>query len=373
MTIQPTRIASANFGGAVRNALTQFDQGRQQLQDQNRNNALKANLAAAISGDRNALNELIAKGAPEIGLKVGNALRQQANIDRSFDFQQDRAQVSDKRDARNFDFRTAQAEEDKRRFGVTTGLRREQLAASRAAASEKPATKIGKLRRDFKKGLITQQDLDQGIAAISAPGLKLGPDGRLISVGQQNTKGVNTELQKQIAGDRVILRDLASIRQKFRPDFLTFAGRTDAALSAFNEKAEGIPGKKALESVPVVGNLLKNSPEERQFLKDRTKFNNEVEQTFNSYRKLITGAAAAVAELDRLQRTFLSGEMSPSQFEAALSTLEEKTARAVQVRQDLVNQGVSLSSDEAKRAIDEAVVGSSAGGVTSSGIKFTVE
>ena len=361
----------STLGDVISPSINAYRAGQQRADQVRKQNAL-AELGAMIQSGtplRQAAAQGLANGVP---LSAFTSISQLGNQDRAYGRQVQRDAVGDQRFEQQFDFRKERAAAGDVRTDRAFNASQENIRADNERADrllklreldsefrrrEKPSsplTKLGKLNRDLQQGLITPEQHSVGIASLNAPGLKIGPDGRIVNVGTANTKGVNTALQKQIAGDRVILNDLGSIRKKYNEDgpaFLTFKGRAVSELTAFGEKSQGIP---------IVENILKPSNKTREFLRARTSFNNEVEQTFNSYRKLITGAAAAVAELDRLQRTFLSGEMSPTQFEAALDVLEEKTARAIQVRQQLVNQGVSLSSKEAKQAIDAAVTGSQA-------------
>jgi hypothetical protein len=81
------------------------------------------------------------------------------------------------------------------------------------------------------------------------------------------------------------------------------------------------------------------SEEQTKALKQYTAFTNSVEQAFNQYRKEITGAAAAVAELKTLKESMFNTKMSPSQFEAALATYKSSLLRVRRLKLALMRRG----------------------------------
>ena len=157
MAVRPIRLAHADVGGAVNNALAGFQMGRQvrdkriqQQQDAAKREGVRRSIGAAISGDQNALRELL-QAAPEIGLRVGNALRQQQNADRTFDRQERRDQVSDSQFSQQFDFRKQRAaagdaradrafnaNQSDGKFNRSIAMRRLSIAEKQAAKTSDP-------------------------------------------------------------------------------------------------------------------------------------------------------------------------------------------------------------------------------------------
>lgn len=141
--------------------------------------------------------------------------------------------------------------------------------------------------------------------------------------GQLTTKTKNT-LQNNILASNDALSRLDSIAQRFSPDFLTAKGYADF-LTAFAQDKSGLVGL---------------SGRQKKLLQDRTEFKNEVEQLFNSYRKQITGAQAAVQELNFLRSVMLSTSTSPEQFIGAFNQLGDLLKRVREQSQTTLQKGV---------------------------------
>ncbi|MEM6623663.1 MAG: hypothetical protein AAF674_15645 [Pseudomonadota bacterium] len=91
---------------------------------------------------------------------------------------------------------------------------------------------------------------------------------------------------------------------------------------------------------------------QRQAVGRRAQFNTTVEQLFNAYRQEITGAAAAVQELERLKKSFINIDMSPSQFEAAYAQYMGELQRSMRVRNKLIRQGFDPSTQQGGATFD---------------------
>jgi spore coat protein CotH len=157
------------------------------------------------------------------------------------------------------------------------------------------------------------------------------------------TKPTVTDLQKDIITGQDYLNRLDLIMKDFKPKYLTYMGKGRENLAIFNDKASGSSGDK-------------------EYLTGVTKFNTGVEQLFNQYRKEITGAAAALAELDRLKASMLNKDMSPEQFEAAEQQLRELITSTMTIKQDLLNRGLQPGSKEFGQAMDAAFFRQQGGG-----------
>lgn len=152
-----------------------------------------------------------------------------------------------------------------------------------------------------------------------------------VNVGQgELTTARETEVQSKVDALRETAFSLEDIKANMDPQFLRFAGKTEAEARALYEKL-GSP-------------LGPMSAEGKGFLRRSTMFNQKIERLFNSYRKLITGAGASTAELDRLQKSYLSGGLSETEFEASLDQLHADTMRDLNINASLLRQGENLKN-----------------------------
>lgn len=97
---------------------------------------------------------------------------------------------------------------------------------------------------------------------------------------------------------------LKAIGNDFADNFLTYEGRLKGAWSGFKEKAG-----------------FELSKDDKKYLSKFTDFTTKVMRFFNAYRKEITGAAAAVQELEQLKKSVINGDMSPTEFKASFNSL----------------------------------------------------
>ena len=138
--------------------------------------------------------------------------------------------------------------------------------------------------------------------------------------GGELTNPVKTDLQKGILGAQESLGDLDAIGNKFASNYLTYSGRGKAALGSVLDKAG-------------IDNGL------TQFNADRTAFVNQLNQTFNQYRKEITGAAAGEKEMERLLASMMNEEQGPEAFQAAYSQFKEAAQRNLALKQQQLQGG----------------------------------
>jgi hypothetical protein len=160
------------------------------------------------------------------------------------------------------------------------------------------------------------------------------PLGRAASNEQEKDLGAEVNLFDRLQ----TLGELAGLDESGRmtdPSMLTYRGQAENFFTAQAEKL-GV-------SVDDVS---------RQALVKRTKFVTGVEQLFNAYRKEITGAAAAVQELERLKKSFINMDMAPTEFEAAYSQYSEELQRSMRVRRRLMREGFNISEQNGGAAMD---------------------
>jgi len=104
--------------------------------------------------------------------------------------------------------------------------------------------------------------------------------------------------------------DLMNISNQFKDDYLTTMGQARRKVTAMKDRG-GLP----------------LGPEEKKDLASYTQFTNNVEQQFNAYRKLITGAAGSPSELESLRSSIENLDQGPTAFRASLDNRMENQAR----------------------------------------------
>lgn len=124
------------------------------------------------------------------------------------------------------------------------------------------------------------------------------------------TKPVVTDLQTSISNSAKQLDAFATIAQKWNPNFLTLPTQV---IQAANKGFERLTGQSF-------------SPQVAAQAQQYYDFRVQTMQALNTYIKSITGAQAAVAEYDRLERSFPNMSMSPSEF---LSSLRESVKNTI--------------------------------------------
>lgn len=172
------------------------------------------------------------------------------------------------------------------------------------------------------------------ITGKTEQGISLDENGNLVVTG--NGKAVTNDLQQSQAKDVLLMGDINRVGETFKPEYLTVFGQLKNKYSNVKEKYLG-------------GTL---SPEERQSVEGFSRFTSGLEQAFNSYRSSITGAAAAVQELDRLKVSFINGDMSPTQFQASWSEFKGKLQRGMRIRNELLAKGLDPKTAEGGGAFD---------------------
>lgn len=138
------------------------------------------------------------------------------------------------------------------------------------------------------------------------------------------TSSNTTKAQAATMESAAQIQSLIDIKKAYKPEFLTYGSQAENAVTSTGEK---------------LGISL--SPEQKQDLREKRVFGSRVKQAFNTYKKLITGAAAGEREIKDLEESFLNSNLSPTQFEAQLDDLIYQSALAVKLNQKFLQKGVS--------------------------------
>jgi len=141
------------------------------------------------------------------------------------------------------------------------------------------------------------------------------------------TKPVVTDLQTSIANSSKMLDGFATIAQKWNPSFLTLPTQV---IQAANKGFEKLTGQSF-------------SPEVAAQAQQYYDFRIQTTQALNNYIKSITGAQAAVAEYERLQRSFPNMDMSPTEFLSALRESVKNTLAIGKRSQQALASGMNIT------------------------------
>lgn len=165
-------------------------------------------------------------------------------------------------------------------------------------------------------------------------------DGQLTELSVDPNAAVKSKTQGELMDRQIGLQQLSKIRDEFDPAQMTYAGKAGRGASAIAELSKGIPGVE--QATEFAANKLTGKPadERAAALQTATGYLNSVEQFFNTYRKDITGAAAAEKELERLRASFINSDLSPSQFKGALDQLLSKYTSEAEFKKNVLREGV---------------------------------
>lgn len=188
------------------------------------------------------------------------------------------------------------------------------------------------------------------------------PDGTVISEsgGSPLGRSATNETEKSLVANEVLSSNLkrvgelvgwdaekGKISEEARRAF-TYEGQFSAGTTRIRDKMEG---------VPIIGDLVEPSEEQRKFAQKRQVIMQGIDQMFNDYRQEITGAAAAVQELERLKKTFLNSDMGPDEFEAVFAETIRKMDRIRSVYVQLLQRGYDTKTARGGAALDRILSG----------------
>lgn len=170
-------------------------------------------------------------------------------------------------------------------------------------------------------------------------GISIDKDGN-IQIGGSGPTNLNkpaiNDAQERVISHGESLARLKGIKDSYDPSFLTLGGKV-------RDWATNMQSTAGFDI----------SPEDRKKAMQHRRFSQQVNYEFNSYRKLITGAAAAVAELEDLKKAMISTDLSPLQFEAAFDTYSDELSRTMRIRNKLLREGLQPGTEQYGSALDQ--------------------
>ena len=148
-------------------------------------------------------------------------------------------------------------------------------------------------------------------------------------------KDVEKEASKRAFSAGESLARLGRIKKNYDPSFLTYQGKGERLLSSIKSKAN-----------------IDLTQDEKQALRQHRRFSQAVNFEFNAYRKAITGAAAAVKELEDLKKAMVSTDLSPVEFEAAFNEYSRELQRSIRIRNRLLREGYQPGTKQFGNELD---------------------
>lgn len=140
--------------------------------------------------------------------------------------------------------------------------------------------------------------------------------------GEMSKKTVGA-LEAGSMGDYEALHQLEEVKNAYADEFLTYAGQAKGFFDKIKEKAGGTL-----------------SEDDKKFVAQKKKFDQRVNQFFNTYKKLITGAAASEKEIASLKKAVINTDLSPTQFKAAYDDMVQGYQRSLRINNRLLREGV---------------------------------
>lgn len=146
---------------------------------------------------------------------------------------------------------------------------------------------------------------------------------------QPLSQAVKSTLQKGVLDSYENLVKLDSISENFDPSYFTTYGVAKAATGALLDRTFGVSS----EDDPT-GSVNFNAK--------RTVAVAEIDMLFNQYRKEITGAAAAVKELEALKKSYLNSERGPEATMAMLKNLQRIGQHGYETKKLNLREGLAV-------------------------------
>jgi len=163
--------------------------------------------------------------------------------------------------------------------------------------------------------------------SLKAKGIKMTlSDGTEIEIGGPQGSDLSapttTALQKSLVGLETQLSDLNAIDTAKFTDALTIPGKIKKLVLRTADKMKIDIGKEG-----------------KEYLGKTRVFIENIEQVFNQYRKQITGAQAAMKEIQMLRASILNKEMTPTEFEYSFKSYVSKVKRMMRLTRSLLREG----------------------------------
>lgn len=141
-------------------------------------------------------------------------------------------------------------------------------------------------------------------------------------------KTTKAKLEKDIIEGTRNIQSFKETGKLFKPKYLTFFGK----------------GKKA--TAEAMDKLGLSTKEQKELIKERSKWFRQAKADFIAYRKWATGVAGGEKELKEIATSFPDPvKNSPTQYQANLDSIDETTKRVMALNKDFLQSGIDLPSE----------------------------
>lgn len=160
---------------------------------------------------------------------------------------------------------------------------------------------------------------------------------------EKSTRGKLQDELRTLEGsvDRVL-----AIDRLFDPEFLTYGGRASQMWLSMRDKI----GPNSALNIAGLGEL---TPDQRKYLDQRRQFSQNVDRDFNEYRRYVTGAAAAVQELEKLKDAAVNMDLSPTEFSAAMTAYKAELLRSIRIARRLLREGYKVGDPKYNKVFNQ--------------------
>lgn len=155
------------------------------------------------------------------------------------------------------------------------------------------------------------------------------------------TKSSMNTLQKDNTDAVLLLDQVDALAREYKDNYLGFGAETKQGLNRVRDRLDA-------SGVPLVG----LSDDQKEWQAGRTRFVQQTNRVFNNYRKLITGAAASVQELESLKKAIFNDELGPTEFKAAYDSYRNELQRVIRIRNRLMREGYDVGGRRFGGALD---------------------
>lgn len=179
----------------------------------------------------------------------------------------------------------------------------------------------------FKTSVQMQAGITGKAAQAQGMGLTVDPEtGALtLSPSKQTTTKAQADLvaaDKELAQFDSLKKELAGIEaDPNMAQYGTYRGAAGYDMSVKAEKSTGIPIVKPFMDIAAGLVSGKSKEEQASYVTKADRANTIIEQMFNAYKNLITGAAASDTEVESLRKTYLNKDLSPVQRVARMEVI----------------------------------------------------
>jgi hypothetical protein len=135
-------------------------------------------------------------------------------------------------------------------------------------------------------------------------------------------------------------------------DAATSIAALQTLLSSYDEKYRTAYGRARANVGDAVAFMGLST--DKEFRAAKQTWDQEFDQFFNAYRKEITGAGAAVAEIDSLYKSIMS--KAPDLVQASLQQLLRKYARNAAIQSEILARGITVGSEQYWREFNSKVL-----------------